>query len=1007
MSTNIPSQPQGGNPEPSLETSNPGASPAPRSSWKRALVPIAALAAIGVAGYSVKDQISWPTRSEKSAGPGGNTPASFPTFHSRLSLIQVGSGTSAGSTTDLVSLGRTTSPSQQDLIGNADPRRLLNEIVRQAVLMATYNQLGAVTRDAMIGEEPPAGSPVRELDVAWILTPLKQGSTLTIKPEGGKGAESHVMKLPSADSAIDPVAATYPRVLERAEVLTREELPKVFKALGMDGKPIVVKADGALTPEVDKQLATLTFTEQFAALRAIHAAIRADGESPRRLSGLIRGYANLGVLTEHHWNPAHDVFKARALLAAQRLVAREPRSAEALRHRAYAYALAGLHRFALDDLAAAKALPAPADSSSDWGPLVDAYCRFDTKTLMDAKPDPDRGLAMLLAVLSVEGSWRRVRRVEVGRALLRDNPECYRVHDEICDAGGVSVLHEATLTPLTVYASEVPRRLQAMSNLPHGIQAQLDDPANEVLAAKALVQAGRSADRGEPSWGVLGHLMDETRFVQVWRRSKFLAYELGVPAGEFVDSVRPLIADHPYRPIIESMGADRARDPARYAALIREVNIPVADIEVTELHFFLDTLSAIDAPKGQDLFREASLREDSTERDLTMFLPRVSEPDKLRNARFIEDVSPFSPTARAMRIEKSWAEVEGKAGAWEEEGSPTILVALGRRYIELKRWNDAQRCLKRALTLAPDQVNYEILAHMFKVQGDWKRWQETLDEFLNREEDYGLDHAEVQKEIANHLMDEGRWKDAQPYAEAAAGSWAAFGMECALRCHEGQKEWDKAELWARRYTERYPDQAWAYWFFFCKRTGHGDVEAATAAAARYVASVGDRAVGIDRLAYGLFYLMSGQKKEALAMFRNATGEDVITGGLIFTALTADALGDTKLRDESLERLTTDPQCLAKSKSTAIYRMYRAALTKEDAVPLDLYAVDKEIAAMPGEYQGNAEFHVGWFLALHGSPEKAAVYLDRCIDSKSAFGWSQYAAKDARKNPSVVLGKASP
>ncbi|MDR3637083.1 MAG: tetratricopeptide repeat protein [Isosphaeraceae bacterium] len=964
---------------------------------------VGALAAIGVAGYSVKDQIPWGLRSGKDAAPAVGDATSLSAMHGRLVVRRVRSEGAADPATVLVALGRTDTVSQQELIGRADPRRLLNEIVRQAVLIAAHDHAGAITRDAMIGEEPPAGANVAEAEVAWLLTPRPIGSMLTIKPAGTKSAEPHVLKLPAADSAASPTASAYPRVLERAEVLAREELPKVFKALGVEGKPIPVKAEGGLPPGVDERLAALTFTEQFAALRAIQGALRADGESPQRLSGLIRGYAHLGVLTEFHWNPAHDVFKARALLAAQRWVAREPRSAEALRHRAYAYALAGLQRFALDDLAAAKALPTGA--APGWSPLIDAYCRYDTKTLLNTKPGPDRGLALLLAFLTVEGTWSHVLQVEVGRAMLAEYPECYRVHDGVCAAGGVSVLHEATTTPIEVYAREVPRRLQAMADLPPGIAPQLDDPANEVAAAKALIEVGRSGDRGEPSWGVLGRLMDEVRFVQVSRRAVFLAFSLGVPAGNFVKSARPLVADHPYRSLIESFGVDFARDGSRYRALLQEVKIPVVDVEVTELPFFLDMLTVADATQGQALYREAALREDTTEHDLKLFEPRVSEADKLATARYLEDVSPHSPVARAIRIEKSWAEVEGKARDWEAEDSPQVLVALGRQYIELKRWDDAQRCLKRSLTLAPDKTTYEILAHVFKIQGDWKGWQEILDQFLERGEDYGLDRATVQSEIANHLMDEGQWKDAEPYAAAAAESWSSFGMECAQRCYEGLKEWKKAELWARRNTERYPDHYWAYWYLFCKRTDQGDVDAARAFTARYIASVGQQAAGAQRIAFGCFQLMNGRKKEALAMFRDTTG-DGLAAGVLFTALTADCLGDTKLRDECLERLTTDPQCTAQSKSLPIYRMYRAALAGSNTGPLDLQTVEKEISAMPEENRGNALFHVGWFLCLHGSAEKAAEYLNRCVEAKSAFFWYQFTAKDALKNPLAILGKSS-
>ena len=108
------------------------------------------------------------------------------------------------------------------------------------------------------------------------------------------------------------------------------------------------------------RLKSLGLAPQFAAVRALHAQIRSDGESPERLGALVRAYANLGSETEYQWTPSSKLFKARALLYAQRMLARDPRSPWPLWHRAYALALSGLHRDALADLDASRKLARPA-----------------------------------------------------------------------------------------------------------------------------------------------------------------------------------------------------------------------------------------------------------------------------------------------------------------------------------------------------------------------------------------------------------------------------------------------------------------------------------------------------------------------------------------------------------------------------------------------------------------------------------------------------------------------
>ncbi len=131
-----------------------------------------------------------------------------------------------------------------------------------------------------------------------------------------------------------------------------------MRGLGLAGRPNAVPAKPAaeLPRRVEARLSTLGFSQTLTAVRDLHQAIRTGGETPAAVGALVRGYAQLGVLSEFHWHPAHKVFKARALLYAQRLIARDPKQPWGLWHRAFALALVGLHRDALADLDAAKKL---------------------------------------------------------------------------------------------------------------------------------------------------------------------------------------------------------------------------------------------------------------------------------------------------------------------------------------------------------------------------------------------------------------------------------------------------------------------------------------------------------------------------------------------------------------------------------------------------------------------------------------------------------------------------
>src|SRR5262249_24551549 len=148
----------------------------------------------------------------------------------------------------------------------------------------------------------------------------------------------------------------------------------------------------------------LGFVEPLIAVRELHAAIRNDGESPARLGALVRGYAQLGVLNEHLWSPAHKVFKARAFLYAQRLIFRDPGSPWGLWHRAYVEALVGRHKKALDDIAEAEKLAhgkAAAPTAPAWVGTLATYCHFDLEKLKQVDESQAK-LASLLRLLAFE-----------------------------------------------------------------------------------------------------------------------------------------------------------------------------------------------------------------------------------------------------------------------------------------------------------------------------------------------------------------------------------------------------------------------------------------------------------------------------------------------------------------------------------------------------------------------------------------------------------------------------
>src|SRR5439155_6062885 len=166
----------------------------------------------------------------------------------------------------------------------------------------------------------------------------------------------------------------------------------------------------------------------------------------------------------------------------------------------------------------------------------------------------------------------------------------------------------------------------------------------------------------------------------------------------------------------------------------------------------------------------------------------------------------------------------------------------------------------------------------------------------------------VQVKLAEHFMSRKEWKKAEPYAAAAAETWAEWGMRCAVACYEGLADWDKADLWMARVAERYNGRQFD-WFLLCKRTGHGNVRKAQLVTDLYFATLGDRATQEDRFNAGFFYLMTNQAPKAMEAFGKTfqMNRGYFIG--VWYALLLDVQGKVEQRDQMLQLVSMEPSGL--------------------------------------------------------------------------------------------------
>jgi tetratricopeptide (TPR) repeat protein len=899
----------------------------------------------------------------------------------------------------LVVLGR---PSYAREIPDSDEHvrldMLARELLRQAILITARDELGLATRDEVIGDAVNQDEPGQPGSVEVISLIRDHIWRTQIRRVVGDRVEEQCARETKTATGQDLETV---RLVVAAETWSRQDFPAVLKALGLEGKPNEIKetTEPALPRYVEGRLSSLGYSQTLAAIRDLHQAIRTKGETPAALGALVRAYAQLGVLSEFHWHSAHRAFKARALLYAQRLLVRAPDRPWSLWHRAFALALAGRHRDAVADHESARKIAGAGKDVPAWIDLIDAYARCDTRRLQGQK-DPVQNLAVLLRMIALEYPAGKAVNVQTSRAVLELAPLCFRAIDVMCRSQGVSTLHVATELGPQALDDVFPQDLAALESLPASERARIDNQELTVLdLADLLDKAGRpDQDNGEPSWAALAHLIRETNFVHVWRRLDFMKNRWSVPVDEYWNEVKDDVASHRYRPYLETLALPWQVSSRTFHQFADRFDL--SDVEVTA-HEMMRLLDKFPAARGKAAWRVALSHTElaaSEQAYMTWISAEESKEIRLKCADDLLSVSPNHPLARATLIDLAWDKVKDKVNEWEKqsEDNPAFLAAIGRRSFNDKKYEDARRALKRYIEQSPDLWAYQMVADSFKAQRDMARWRETLDDFLAKVEDLGLDHAKVRVQIAEYFMSRKEWDKATPYAENAGESWAQWAMTCAARCAEGDGRWEQAETWHKRNAERYSETSFADWYFFCKRTGHGNLAGARDFTEQYIRSL-DNTRGARDGVEGAFNWLDGRLEPARAAFtRSCKPSPKLSEGLSLAVL-LDAAGDAALRNKLIKKVTEQngkryPQLTA-AIQIVVDKVLDAVETKKH---LDASEVERLIQACPQKQRSFAEFCIAGFLRNHGEIEQARKLYERCADSPMLWVWFQYIAKDALK-----------
>jgi hypothetical protein len=785
------------------------------------------------------------------------------------------------------------------------PGQITQEIYRQALLIAARDELGLQTRDESLRE--------------W-RTMSPHSSTLRILFEGPR---AYLIDMANPQLALWENRYTrdmpnrYPRMIEEAEDLSRHKFVALLKQRGWAAKGVKSRPDGPAPANAEALVEQMEELPQFIALRQTHALIRTDGESLPRLGMVVRAYANLGQLTRYHWSIEYAVYSARSLIYAQRMVATHPDSAYALWHRAYAFALAGFLDAALKDLSAAAAMnkePAPS-----WAVVLEAFCKYQTDKLVSlAKGDPaDAPLSLYLAFVSVENSMAHAGIVSRAQAVLSVSPNCLRAIDGQFNRGGMNSLIALDKLGPERFDAALSKGLADLPDL--SVQAKekiVQNPQNRVGVCDSLLEQGAPEhDPDEPSLGAVARWIQEVSFAQLRRRAAYEAYDFMDPplqqdVLDVIAQSQPLLKDHPFDfallalshvPINYDQAAARQAMTDHPWVMIRFSPITV-DLALMAQDF------NVQGPNGPDeAYRWLGRYTDDDSLDLdnnaSQYLIAPGDyPWLIDQIKHLSSVSAHSPYLCVWNIQNHW-DAESAVG-WEAQYGdfPTVALALGRKYEELHRWPDSERCLKKYIAASPDKVGYYALAQLYGDEDRPDLQIATYKQCLTIPQEEYTDHAMADMKIAQAYLATGMPRTALPFADAAAqhGPLDIVDFDrftCDALAHAGVHDWATANaIFEHVARGGSPDAFW--WYSSCVHSGHGDRAAATTATLGILNQPSSSGADPD-LKRAVIYLVENQGGDAVGALRRRMPS--VSGPIPYTlvALIEDHLGDFADRDEDL------------------------------------------------------------------------------------------------------------
>lgn len=871
---------------------------------------------------------------------------------------------------------------------------LIREISRQALAISAREEFLIPTRDRALGEEFPLSTRPGAPRNGGSSVPL---SVFTTVQTDGK-VQLTVFRagtLKSFEALYDTAFEVSPEtpycdLITVLEAHSRDQFREVIYHEYLPDQRQSLWNPSAIVPvEIESQLQKWNVFSQFIGVREMHRIMRESGESPSRLAALSQGYARLGLVTSYYFGTYSKVYFARALLYAERLVAKTEGSAESLWNRAYVRALAGLPAAAHRDLKQAVEIENER-LAPEWIRDLELYCEGDAFGLRQRLEEP--ASSSLTAFLYWKLQTCRastVSRYDGYYQLTEKEPESLhallslaRNEGSLGTKGAVQITAEHL--PLSVRDS-----LLTMPELPEGVRETLQGqtpPSLEGLPAviTALKQAGQyGKDEGEPSLDTLGQLIQEALFLTSYQ---LLTYQQSRASGnveEEADRLAQLLEGHPGQALIKSFGQEGEKRKEFHKAFLIAIDMKCLD-QSCELYLMQakDTHRPLNEQALNAIYAHGDLIDHEMARQ---FNRRSSDERFLHLLGQLERVAPNSPTAIEFRLAKARETCADKIEGWERRFpfDASLQTMFANYYMAEGRFDESERCLRRRIDLEQSYEAYQQLARMEKLRGDLDAWLAAAEESLNYPVP-GLEHAGTHSSIARHFLNAGKPEKAEPHSESAANSGAHWAISVAADVQEALGHLETADNYHRSNFLRYDDGL--DWYWFRMRTGFGDLQAAGEAILAQQSSDEEKTKGLTYQDFKFAYLLvlMGEEDRAYARLKTICNSASFPVYCWHVFVQAAIRGDDAVRDEMLRRIITrsyeghDKAILLETDRIARHLQEQISAGKPGEI--DLEFVDSEIIALSAGGPTTMWYILGSYLGHHGHEQEAIGYLRRAAES---------------------------